>query len=300
VACEASENHVRERVALAGRLTGGSTGTCAGLVGVMPATGEALAAGQVSLAHARVLVETTTGLVADDVRLVEARVLGRAAGRPPARFRQICRRAVASVDAGAAHRRHDLARQERHVEWWPEPDGMARLHVYGPAPEVMAIHGAVDVLAGPRTPADDRTVGTRRFDALLRLCLDAVAPRAIDRAGSPPAGGAALDTPLRRDDRAAHPARHCAGERTEDRAEHDADHAADHAADHHAGDGAGDHAGDGVASRSGVTSAESTGEGDPGQGTGPWVPPQCGTKPVVQAQIVVDLPTPAGSGRAPR
>ena len=169
VACETSENHVMDRWALARALL--APGAALGL------TGQALRAGEVSSVHARVLVETTAGLAEQDVRLVQARVLDKAVGRSPSRFRQICRRAVVRVDPDAATRRHHAAVAQRAVTWWPEPDGMARLQVLGAAPEVMAIHGVVDLLAGPRTPGDDRLVGARRFDALLELCLAAVAPR---------------------------------------------------------------------------------------------------------------------------
>lgn len=168
VACETSENHVRDRWALGRRLLRPGA--------VLEQTGRALTAGQISQRHAQVLVETTAVLDDDYIRQVEQSVLGKAVGRNPARFRQICRRAVLRCDPSSAVRRHEVARQERAVTWWPEDDGMARLQVYGPAPELMAVHGALDLLAGRGAAGDPRTAGARRFDALLELCLAAVTP----------------------------------------------------------------------------------------------------------------------------
>ena len=152
------------------------------VAGPRPALGDALtclASGELSSAHLAVLVEETVELSDDDAREVARRVVGKAAGRSPARFRQICRRAVAAVDEEAAARRQRGAAKERSVRWWPERDGMARLEVYAPAPDVLAINDALDRLAGPREADDPRSLAARRVDALVALCL-----------GIPPARGA--------------------------------------------------------------------------------------------------------------
>ena len=144
--------------------------------GPLRATGAALREGEISERHALALVESVALLSDEQAVEVEQRVLSRAGGRNASRFRQLCRNAVHAVDADAVVRRHREKVTERSVTWWPEEDGMAGLRVYASAPDVMAIYGALDVLAGPREADDPRTVGARRLDALLALCLAAVVP----------------------------------------------------------------------------------------------------------------------------
>jgi hypothetical protein len=59
---------------------------------------------------------------------------------------------------------------------WREADGMATLRVTAPAPDIQAIWGALTILAGSGAADDPRSLGPRRVDTLLGLCLGVVAP----------------------------------------------------------------------------------------------------------------------------
>jgi hypothetical protein len=72
--------------------------------------------------------------------------------------------------------RHKDARKKRSVRRWELPDGMSCLQVEAPAPDVEAIWASLTVLAGPADADDPRLLDARRTDALLGLCLGAVAP----------------------------------------------------------------------------------------------------------------------------
>jgi len=165
-----SENLVRDRVWVARELTGR-----------LSDTGDALATGRVSYWHARALAEAVAGLDDDQATAVQARVLAKTDGRTLAAFRRACRAAVVAVDAGAIGRRHRQAATERSVRWWPTDDGMARLAIDAPAAEVQAMHAALRLLAGPREADDPRALSARMSDALLSLCLTAVAPNDADQ-----------------------------------------------------------------------------------------------------------------------
>ena len=130
--------------------------------------------GVVSTVHLRILDDLTATLDDAQALQVSQRVLPRANGKTPAEFRRVCRRAVTAVEPDAIVARHHREATRRGVQWWPEPDGMATLQMYAPAPDVQAVLGALTILAGPSTPDDPRSIDTRRCDALRDLCLDTV------------------------------------------------------------------------------------------------------------------------------
>jgi len=160
-----SENHTRNQTCLAVN------------VGNPARLGDAerlLREGVVSLGHLRILDDLTATLDDTQALQVSRRVLARAQGKTPAEFRQICRRAVTAIEPDAIVARHHREVRRRGVQWWPEPDGMATLQLYAPAPDVQAVVGALTILAGDSTPDDPRTIDARRCDALRDLCLDTV------------------------------------------------------------------------------------------------------------------------------
>ncbi|MFZ0324975.1 MAG: DUF222 domain-containing protein [Actinomycetes bacterium] len=150
----------------------------AALAGRLGDTGALLEQGVLSPLGARAVTEAVEGLSEEHTALVQAQVLPKVAGRPVADLRRALRAAVDRVDNDAAARRHDRGVTERGVACWSMPDGLARLVVTSSAHDVAVVKQALTVLAGPRETDDPRTLGARRVDALLGLCLGAVAPAA--------------------------------------------------------------------------------------------------------------------------
>lgn len=142
----------------------------------LPATQAALLAGDLSFWHARALSESTSDVSSDEaLATIEDRVLDRAIGRPVGQFRRAARAAVDLFEPAATVARSRKARNERTVRRWALPDGMACLNVEAPAPEVEAMWSALTSLAGAGDADDPRSLGARRSDAMLGLCLGAVA-----------------------------------------------------------------------------------------------------------------------------
>src|SRR3954454_21786232 len=139
----------------------------------LPATLAALSAGDISPAHARVMVEVA-GAVEDPAkrRAVEEAVLPRAARQTPAALRACVRRAVARIDAAAAADRLATAVRDRHVRL----DGMSTLTALMTTPVGRACREALSAYAkacevdqdGNRDP---RTHEQRMADCLADLIL---------------------------------------------------------------------------------------------------------------------------------
>ncbi|MBE7190139.1 DUF222 domain-containing protein, partial [Jatrophihabitans endophyticus] len=121
------------------------------LVADFPATLAALEAGQVTMRHARILVEGCDPLPAEAAGRVEARVLGkvlaRAAAQTPTAFRRSVARAVAAVDPRGAEQRHEDARAERAVSTRLLPDAMGALYATISAPDLQAVREVVQAAA---------------------------------------------------------------------------------------------------------------------------------------------------------
>ena len=166
VSLNLSETALASRLAMARALTGRLSDTYS-----------AFLAGELSYMHVRAIVETLEEVGDDHAAVAQERILSRASGKTISELRRLARNTVDRIDAEAAARRHARASKERSVERWSEPDGVAALTVRGPAPDVEAIWAALTVLAGPRESDDPRRIGARRFDAVLGLCLAALAPR---------------------------------------------------------------------------------------------------------------------------
>ncbi len=159
------------RVALAG--IGGSPKACVdtarALAGPLAPARHALARGEISEAHTRVLAQETAGLPAGTATSVATAVLDKAPGRTPSQFRRAVRRAVLTAGPAAAETAEAHAATRRHVARHVEPDGQASLTVHGPAVDVLTIWTALDLTASLKAADDPRTLDQRRFDALVTL-----------------------------------------------------------------------------------------------------------------------------------
>src|SRR4051794_12847045 len=147
------------------------------LVEGLPATLAALSAGDISPAHARVMVELA-GPVADPAkrRQVEEAVLPRAPRQTAAALRASVRRAVTRIDAASAADRLAKAVQDRHVRLDGRDDGMSTLATLLTTPVGRACREALSAYAkacefdedGNRDP---RTHAQRMADCLADLIL---------------------------------------------------------------------------------------------------------------------------------
>lgn len=138
----------------------------------LPATLDALEAGRISWAHARMLAEVV-GPVKDEVRAdVEARLLARAEGKTVSQLRVAARRAVLHADAAAHTKRLAAAIRDRSVRAYPGRDGMGTLAGTMPIPLLEACRSKLRAYAQEcATPADARTLDQRMLDCLADLIL---------------------------------------------------------------------------------------------------------------------------------
>lgn len=162
---------------LAPRTAAGRVIDAAALVERLPETLRALSEGRISLPAARAIADETSSLAAEHLEGVQARVLARAGSQTPGQIRAATRRAVARADAESLRRRAERATRERHVRLIPEPDGMATVTAYLPAPEAVAVYGVLDECAR-RTcgPDESRGMDALRADALVDLILARLDP----------------------------------------------------------------------------------------------------------------------------
>ena len=99
-------------------------------------TREALDAGVISLAKARIIAEATA--VLDDARAAAAETLiaGQLAGKTPGQVAALIARAVVQVDPDGAEKRREQAQQEEaRVRFWREHAGTAALAAFGLPPD---------------------------------------------------------------------------------------------------------------------------------------------------------------------
>ena len=99
-------------------------------------TREALDAGVISLAKARIIAEATA--VLDDARaaVAETMIAGQLAGRTPGQIAALIARAVVTVDPEGARKRRERAQKEdARVRFWREHAGTAALAAFGLPPD---------------------------------------------------------------------------------------------------------------------------------------------------------------------
>ena len=122
--------HVSDEVAMALTLTSWAAGRLAdraqGLAR-LPKTMAALAAGEIDVPKALVILGELSGLDGVHASRVEAAVIGRAAGWTTGELRQAVRRQVIAADPAAARRRKEQAEKQARVERWAEDAGTAAL-----------------------------------------------------------------------------------------------------------------------------------------------------------------------------
>lgn len=112
---------------------------------VLPATGAALAAGDLDAAKVSVLVQRLGNLDLRVAEAVEDLVLPEAPERSTAQVRLDVERALREVDPDGAAARHELARTGRRVSRpRPEPDGMASMWLVLAAEDATRVDGVLE------------------------------------------------------------------------------------------------------------------------------------------------------------
>jgi hypothetical protein len=174
----------------------------------LPRTRSALQDGQLPFTHARAIAEAswqlpsaeTVGPAADAANPVgagepsdpvdtsdpanpahadglaarlEAAVLARAVAQTLPQLRAALARAVIRIDPATAEQRHRTARADRHLRLQPEPDGMASLTAYLPAPHAHAIYQRLTHAATGLPRTDPRSRDQRRADLFTAHLLGA-------------------------------------------------------------------------------------------------------------------------------
>jgi hypothetical protein len=124
------------------------TGQAVTLTWRLPATGAALAAGQIDAYRARLITEATSLLDEDTARAVENDVLPGAGELTYAQLRARLRRAVIIADPQGAEDRRKAAERRARVSLYPDDDGTATLTGTSlPAPHAAAAMARITALA---------------------------------------------------------------------------------------------------------------------------------------------------------
>lgn len=159
VALRRSVGTVRRDVALARGLA------------ALPATSDALAAGDISPDHAEVITRLADGLPAHLRPDFEGRVLARAAVATPGETAAFARRLRARLDVVGEEARRQAAARHIEVRIWAEDDGLACLLARLPLADAARVHAALEAGARGVSFDPDQTMGQRRVAALVEaLC----------------------------------------------------------------------------------------------------------------------------------
>lgn len=137
----------------------------------LPSTHAALAAGDLSLQHARDLVDEVSTLPAEQVAEFERAAIAKACRMTPVGFRRALLRMRPHFDPAPAETRKRRAVEERRVHVEPAADGMAWVSLFCAAEHAMAISARVRALTATRAEGDERTSGQRQADAAVALLL---------------------------------------------------------------------------------------------------------------------------------
>jgi hypothetical protein len=152
--------------------------------GPLPATGQALTDGALSVAHAQVLAAGTDSLP-DQVTIQAEPVLVAAARRlDPGRLRRLLGHLLQLADPEGADRDRDRRHARRGLWLAPTWDGMVALDGLLEPEAGQSLLAALEPLARPVDAHDSRSGGQRRADALAEL-----ARRHLEGGRLPQAGG---------------------------------------------------------------------------------------------------------------
>nr|MCW2728009.1 endonuclease [Aeromicrobium sp.] len=158
-------------ISLARNIGPTAAGTQVGLALVMarmPAVFDLFATGVISEATARAVANEVDSLSVDDVIIADDELAQTIPGMTTVQARHTAARVVIGIDAEAAYMRARRNRADARVSMFPEKDGVATLHVRGPAEQILAAYKALDTWAtGLRSTGDPRTRGQIMCETLV-------------------------------------------------------------------------------------------------------------------------------------
>jgi len=164
-------------------------GLAADLESRLVLTREALAAGVISLAKAKIIAEATAVLDDQHAAVAETLIAGQLAGKTPGQVAALIARAVVTVDPeGAARRRERAQREDARVRFWREHAGTAALAAFGlPPDEALAANQHIqDRALAYRAAGMAGTMDQLRVRAFLDALTGAPVP--APSPGTPDAG----------------------------------------------------------------------------------------------------------------
>lgn len=138
----------------------------------LAATAQALANGEVSLAHAQAMAAATDGLDVESARWVEATVLADPRARTPGQLAYRARKAALQVGAEQAERRAAAQAGRELVAF--EFDGRVCFSWSMPSLDAALVAACLDGVSGRQGPDDQRLSAQRRADALFDLVTGAL------------------------------------------------------------------------------------------------------------------------------
>lgn len=148
------------------------------LVNLHPALHEALAAGDITEAHARAIVDQASSLPESVAEAFGIEALSRlhtrkGRVRTPCEFRAVVRDLRERLHPESIVRRRAAARQDRRVWLQPDEDGMCTLSALLPAETATSMYARIDSLARSARGRDGeiRTLAQLRADAFIHLAL---------------------------------------------------------------------------------------------------------------------------------
>lgn len=153
------------------------------LLTVHPAVHEALLSGDITEAHAKVIVDQAATLPAEAAEMFGTEALSRLhtrKGHPrtPGELRSILRALRERLHPESITHRNAAARADRGIWLQPEPDGMCTLTALLPAEIGHAVYRRIDSIAqsAHRQDGEHRTTPQLRADVLAQLALTIPAP----------------------------------------------------------------------------------------------------------------------------
>jgi hypothetical protein len=152
--------------------------------GPLPRTGQALCAGDISLAHASTLAHGTHDLPDPLTAAAEPTLLEAARRLDPPRLRRVVAHLRFVADAEGAASQAERRYGRRGLWWATTWEGMVALHGQLDPEAGQTLLAALEPLARPTTAQDDRSGDQRRADALVEL-----ARRALEAGQLPQSGG---------------------------------------------------------------------------------------------------------------
>ena len=145
------------------------------LVHDLPATMNALKAGEISYRHASALMDQVWSIPREAWASFEAAVLGSAKTLTVSKFKCKARAVRERMHPESMTARHVAAVANRCVEFQPEQDGMAWVGAHLPAPSALGVFNRVsDIAVGLQGPDESRTLTQLMADVFTDLLTDGV------------------------------------------------------------------------------------------------------------------------------